>query len=173
MRTYHEIFNQMRVTPCFSSRLSITARLFSLHAKINVRARYVRICRFAPGKLISGYCCGIIVFAFHLNCLHICLHPSFSFRLTRLQIQLAIRPPFYGVYLPSSFLSSSFLLCLPRRRISYGSRMLLIVYLNCISIFRCGASIIINIKDVRLFQENILYFLNYFYFVRRDIIIAL
>lgn len=84
---------------------------------------YARIRRFAPGKLISGYCCGIIVFAFHLSCLHICLHPSFSFRLTRLQIQLAISPPFSVLLLP--FFLRRFVekakdaFCYPQCRISY------------------------------------------------------
>lgn len=60
--------------------------------------------RFAPGKLISGYCCGIIVFAFHLSCLHICLYSGFSFRVTRLRILLDIRSQFVLFTASSLFL---------------------------------------------------------------------
>lgn len=120
-------------------------------------ATYARVTSvYAPGKLISGYRCGIIVFAFHLSCLHICLHPSFSFRLTRPQIQLAIRPPFYGVRLPSSLLPS---LQLSFVSLDVVSRMFLIVYLNCIFVFSVAASsIVINIKTLGLFVENIVFF---------------
>lgn len=90
-------------------------------AHVTWRARAIEGAgRFAPAKLIPGYSRGIIVFAFHLSCLHICLHPSasLSFRLTRLRNRLAIRPPFSRSFPSfllthlSTFLSSTSLLFL-------------------------------------------------------------
>jgi len=125
-------------------------------------ATYVRLSirRFAPAKLISGYCCGIIVFAFHLSCLHICLHPSFSFRLTRLQIELAIRPPFSDARLPSSFLSSPLLLSLYLVRESDVFNCLIKLYMRFLLRY-------INYYWRRKIIVTILYSLNYLYIIRR------
>lgn len=119
MRSHHEISNQTRVTLRFLSRFSITALAYLVYTRENKCARTLRTLeytrRFAPAKLISGYCCGIIVFAFHLSCLHICLHPSFSFRLTRLQIQLSGRySPAYTFLLPSFLRHFSFTFLISR-----------------------------------------------------------